>query len=371
MKKIKVLHLIKSLGRGGAEMLLPETLTLHDKERFDFHYIYFLPWKDQMVKEIEENGGVVNCFEAKNNFQLLLNTSAIIDYCNVNEIDIIHSHLPWSGFLSRWVHRNTNIPVIYTEHNIQEKYHIATRLINKYTFNSQNLVLGVSEDVTQSIRKNIQPGIESRTLLNGVNTEKFKRSSEAGIRIRKKYGIPIDAKVIGNIAVFRKQKNLKLWVKAFKEISVENGGVYGLLVGAGPEEENIKELIADLNLENKIFLPGLQTDTISYFSAMDVFMMSSDFEGLPIALLEAMSMECVIVSTRAGGVKEVMVPPLDEFLSPPGEVGALVINVNKVLWDKEKFEQMKKTARQRVLEAFSLRNMVDSTEKIYLKYSSK
>ena len=70
-RKIRVLHIIKSLGRGGAEMLLPETLKLHDRERFEFHYIYFLPWKDQMVKEIENFGGKVTNFPSNNNLKLL------------------------------------------------------------------------------------------------------------------------------------------------------------------------------------------------------------------------------------------------------------------------------------------------------------
>ena len=57
MEKIKILHIIKSLGRGGAEMLLPETLKEHNKDKFEFHYIYFLPWKNQMVEAIEKSGG--------------------------------------------------------------------------------------------------------------------------------------------------------------------------------------------------------------------------------------------------------------------------------------------------------------------------
>ena len=69
MQKIKILHIIKSLGRGGAEMLLPETLKIHDKTKFEFHTIYFLPWKNQMVEAIENAGGKVTCFSASNNIK--------------------------------------------------------------------------------------------------------------------------------------------------------------------------------------------------------------------------------------------------------------------------------------------------------------
>ena len=252
MKKIKILHLIKSLGRGGAEMLLPETLRLHDKERFEFHYIYFLPWKDQMVEEIEGNGGFVKCMEAGNNIQLLLKTNAIIEYCKENEIDLIHAHLPWSGLVARLIFKTTEIPLLYTEHNIQERYHFTTKLLNKWSFNWQSGAIGVSKDVSKSIGKNINTKVPVETLLNGVNTEKFSRNIEKGKNVRNNYLIPEDATVIGNIAVFREQKDLKTWVEAFRNIENIHANVYGILVGAGPMEEELKSYIKELKIKNLI-----------------------------------------------------------------------------------------------------------------------
>ena len=72
MSKIKILHIVKSLGRGGAEVLLQETLKLHNKETYEFHYIYFLPWKNQMVEGITNAGGKVVLFSAKNNIEIIL-----------------------------------------------------------------------------------------------------------------------------------------------------------------------------------------------------------------------------------------------------------------------------------------------------------
>ncbi|MGI8598149.1 MAG: glycosyltransferase, partial [Chitinophagaceae bacterium] len=246
MAKKKILHIIKSLGRGGAEMLLPETLKLHDQSKFEFHYIYSLPWKDQMVEGLENKGGIVSCFSASNNIRLLLKYNEVSTYCRKHQINLIHCHLPWSGFLGRLVFKKTNIPVIYTEHNIQERYHVATKNINKISFNSQSLALGVSKDVTRSIKEHIAPKIPVQTLLNGVNTERFKRDKTKGLDIRAKYQIPKDAIVIGNIAVFREQKCIPEWLKAFKIILTSSPKVYGLLVGAGPLEEQIKTMVKDL-----------------------------------------------------------------------------------------------------------------------------
>ena len=214
MSKIKILHIIKSLGRGGAEMLLPETLKLHDRNKFDFHYIYFLPWKDQMVESIQRIGGKVSCISAKNNIELIGKYPEVIKYCKNENIDLIHCHLPWAGFLGRLIHRKTGIPVLYSEHNMQERYHFVTKAINRFSFNSQSLAIGVSEDVSNSIRSNINPKIPVKTILNGVNTESFIRN-ENDI-IRQDFNIPPDALVFGNVAVFRFQKRLIEWLQVFK-----------------------------------------------------------------------------------------------------------------------------------------------------------
>ncbi|MCM4157109.1 glycosyltransferase [Gramella sp. AN32] len=371
-KKIKVLHIIKSLGRGGAEMLLPETLYLHNSNQFEFHYIYFLPWKNQMVSALESHGGIVKCFPANNNLRIFTQTKNVMNYIETERINIIHCHLPWSGFLGRLIHKRTGIPSIYTEHNIQEKYHFLTKTLNRLTFNYQSLALGVSSDVTRSIRENIKPKIKVKTILNGVNTNKFIFESKSRLKIRNIYGIPESGAVIGNVAVFRKQKGLLDWIEAFKIVEKNNPNVYGLLIGAGPEEDVIKEKIERSNLENKIFLTGLQEDTVSFFSAMDIYMMSSHFEGLPIALLEAMSCGCAIISTKAGGVVEVITDNEDGYLCDVGDSECLAEKASNILNTSEKLELAKVKSREKVLKHFSLDRLVESLENIYLElYDNK
>jgi glycosyltransferase involved in cell wall biosynthesis len=363
MSKIKILHIIKSLGRGGAEMLLPETLKIHDTQKFEFHYIYFLPWKDQMVGALENAGGKVTCMEAKNNIYLFLRYNKVINYCKKEGIDLIHCHLPWAGFLGRLVFKKTGIPVLYTEHNMQERYHIVTKKINKSTFDHQSMAFGVSEDVTNSIKKNINPNIPVKTLLNGVNTDSFVRKGNFSIRV--KFGIPKDAIVLGNVAVFRFQKRLKEWLQVFAKVQASNPKVYGIIVGAGPLEEEIKEEFKKLDLEGKVFFPGLQTEVKPFFEAMDIFMMSSSFEGLPIALLEAMSMECAVVATDAGGIKEVVVNGETGLTCNVSKWEKLVELVQVLINDPEKLEKYKIAARERVMDAFSLKKMVEELEGYY------
>jgi glycosyltransferase involved in cell wall biosynthesis len=369
MPKIKILHIIKSLGRGGAEMLLPETLTLHNKDKFEFHYIYFLPWKNQMVSAIEQAGGQVKCFPAKNNLQLLKQYKKIARYCVDNNIQLIHAHLPWAGFLARLVHQKTGIPVIYTEHNMQERYHPVTKYLNKFTYNWQSLALAVSGDVKKSIQKNIHPRIPVKVLLNGVNTGKFNPENFTGKNIRKELNIPDDAIVIGNVAVFRFQKRLVEWLQILKKLTDKYPNVYGILVGDGILKPEIEKVYNELQLQKKVILTGLQTDVKPYFNAMDIFMMSSSFEGLPIALLEAMSMKCAVVSTDAGGIKELIRNGKDGLLCSVQQWEQLTSLASKLIENPEHLLQYQLAARKRVINDFSLQAMVEQLEKYYQNFA--
>src|SRR5690606_27124617 len=191
----------------------------------------------------------------KDNIRLILQYSKIIEYCKSNNIDLIHCHLPWAGFLGRIIFEKTSIPMVYTEHNMQDRYHYVTKKINGLTFNSQSLALGVSQEVSNSIVEKINPTIPVKTLLNGVNTSFFARESASGKAIKKELNIPENAIVIGNIAVFRFQKRLEEWLEVFKDIESKNNSVYGIIVGAGQLEDQIKLKLKELNLESKVLFP--------------------------------------------------------------------------------------------------------------------
>jgi glycosyltransferase involved in cell wall biosynthesis len=369
--KIKILHLIKSLGRGGAEMLLPESLKLHDHTRFEFHYIYFLPWKSQMVEAIQKSDGNVICFKASNNIQIMFKIWRIARYIKENNIDLVHAHLPWAGFAGRLVHRLTSVPLIYTEHNKQERYHFLTRWVNRYTFNWQTCAVAVSQDVADSIRININPSIPVLVVLNGVNTDFFQRSVSESKIMRQKLNIQEETVVVGTVAVFRFQKRLKEWLEVFKKASERNPELLGIIVGDGPLRNEIENQIKLLNLEGRVIMPGLQTEVRPWYSIIDIFLMTSEFEGLPVALLEAMSMECAVVTTDAGGIKEVVVKGENGWMEPVENWPVLAGHIHKLANDKEKRKALAVAGRKTVVDAFSMGRMVKALEGLYAAHISK
>jgi len=368
-KPIPVLHLIKSLGRGGAETLLVETLTAHDKNNFSFHYIYFLPWKNQLVAELELAGGIVSNSPAINNLRIIFNFNEIIRYIKQNNIQIIHCHLPWAGFLGRLIHYKTGIPVIYSEHNKQQRYHFLTRFINKLTFNAQSLAIAVSNDVKTSIHNLIHPKVPVKTIFNGINTEKYRRNNNAGLKIRSDLGIAADAIVIGSLGVFRTQKRIDCWLELFSKLHHIYPNLRGILVGDGPLKNDIIGKRKSLGLEHVVFLPGLQPIAVDWYSAMDIFMMTSEFEGLPLSLLEAMSCECAVVATSAGGIKEVLVNRVNGFTTEVDQWSELFYAIEFLLSDPTRLKAVSLNARSSVIQNFSIQTMVAHLESTYLNYA--
>ncbi len=366
-----ILHLIKSLGRGGAEMLLPESIKLHSSQNFSFHVIYFLPWKDQMAEAIKQAGASVHCFPANNNLQLLAQAQKVIEYCKAHKIQLIHAHLPWAGFLARYIHWKTDIPVIYTEHNKQERYHRLTYWINRLSFSSQSAAIAVSKDVEASIHNHIQTKIPITTILNGVNTEFYQKQIDfIRAQFLREQGASSwnlkgeDTLIIGTVAVFRFQKRLVEWLQVLAKARESNPNIYGIMVGAGPLEASIKAERKRLGLEPYVLMPGLQTNTRAWYQTMDVFMMTSSFEGLPIALLEAMSMALPVLATRAGGIPEVVEDGRSGYLSGVGNWKELAVLMQK-LTQKETRDQIGNASRSAVMKRFSMQQMVAQLESMY------
>ena len=365
MKKIKVLHIVKSLGRGGAETLLLETLKQHNREHFQFYYIYFLPWKNQLVNELEMQDGIVVNINASNNFQILLSCIKLNKFIKKHRIEIVHSHLPWAGIVSRIACKFSKVKLIYSEHNIQERYHLFTKWMNKITYKWQHTVIAVSKSVEDSIHKNIAKDINTIVILNGVDTSKFEKSNEQKTNLKKELGINPDEIVIGNVCVFRSQKRLKIWVDIFEKINIEYPNTKGVLVGAGILFEEIKNYIYEKKLQDKIILTGLKTNSSFYFNVIDIFLLTSEFEGLPIALLEAMSTSCVPIVTNAGGVKEVIQNHKNGLIVDVDKPYEMIDKLRLVINDKSLRDKYSNNARQTVINNFSIKNTTEQLEDLY------
>jgi L-malate glycosyltransferase len=362
---LRVLHLIKSLGRGGAEMLLPETLRFADRERFHYEYAYFLPWKDAMVPALSAAGAEVICMGARNNLQILLKSRQLARHLQRRRIDVLHCHLPVAGAAGRIAGRLAGVPVVYSEHNKQERYHVLTRRLNALTWRWQACAVAVSGDAAQSVRTHIRSDVPLRVVLNGVDVDRFSRAGADGGEVRRRFQVAHDAPVIGTVAVFRVQKRLHDWVEAARLVHALHPATRFFLVGDGPLREEVLAAVEQAGLRQVVHLPGLQEDVRPFLAAMDIYMMSSMFEGLPVALLEAMAMGCAPVSTRVGGIPELVTDGHNGILTEPGNPQALAEAAAALVAQPSRRRELAAAARSTVVEQFSMRRMAGELEDIY------
>lgn len=363
---IKVYHLIKSLGRGGAEMLLPETLRVHDREAFTFRYGYFLPHKGQVAEDLRGLDAPVDCFGATGNPAILLKAREVAKVIQEWGADVIHCHLPIAGVVGRVVSRLTGIPVVYTEHNTQERYHFLTRRLNLFTLGWNTRIVACSDDVKRSIHDFTGwPDTRVLSLQNGVNTDRFSREADGASPPPPELLPYIDRTIIGTVCVFRTQKRLHHWVDLAHRLYQKQPDLHFIIVGDGPEEEALRRQIAELGMEDAFTLPGRLSEVRPWLKAMDIYLMTSAFEGLPIAMMEAMSMELPVVATSAGGIGEAVRSGKDGLLRPVEHWEELEGDLERLVSDPQLRQSMAASARQRVIDRFSIRRMTVKLEEVY------
>lgn len=392
MRKVNILLLIKSLGLGGAERLLVDSLPYLDRQRFNYHVAYLVPWKATLVPQILAAGLPVTCLgtmaqpderlraiptngsqpqvTAPRSLQSAL--SLPLAYWQLNKLqrqqrfDLIHADMPVAGILARVVGRQHRVPVVYTEHNLIERYHPLTRWVHTATFGWQECVLTVSEEVQASIQR--AGGAHKtvvRTLLNGVPVDQVRSEATELADLRRELNIAPDHAVVGSVAVFRTQKRLTDWLAVAAEVAQQEEKVTFVLVGDGPEMEMIQKKVRALGLQDRLRLPGFRPDGRRFIGLMDIYLMTSQFEGLPIAMLEAMALEKPVVATAVGGIPEVITHEQEGYLAAVGDINGLAQRVMALLRDPMLRRNMGMQGAAKVEAHYHIKHRVKTIEEVY------
>jgi L-malate glycosyltransferase len=273
--------------------------------------------------------------------------------------------------VGRLAGRLCGVPVVYTEHNRLERYHSLTRALSLSTWRWQDRAIAVSDDVADSIRLHAGYRVPMEVVLNGVDVEHFDRQHGELRSVREEFGLPSGSRIVGTVAVFRPQKRLHDWLEAARILRKGDPELQFLLVGDGPLRADLVASAESLGLGDCVHWAGLQLDVRPYLAAMDLYMMSSSVEGLPIALLEAMSMRCPVVATAVGGIPEVIRHGENGFLVGPSRPEQLAEMARRVLGSPGRMEGCGEAARSTVEKGFSVHRMACQLEATYLDVVSR
>jgi glycosyltransferase involved in cell wall biosynthesis len=356
----RVLMVTKGLGRGGAERLLVGTARLLDRSRFTVEVVYLLPHKDAFVGELEGLGVPVHLLAAPRPWSLgwLPQLRRLV---RERRIDLVHTHMPLTAAGARLAlpSRSRGGPaVVHTEHNLWDRYRRPTRLANALTWRRNAAVVAVSQGVADSIRRD---DVAVHVVPHGTDLETFARAApDRPLSQRARVGSP----TVGSVGNFTAKKDHATLLAAFAKVRAAIPDARLVLVGIGPLEDALRRQAHDLDLAGAVEFTGRRDDVEHVLPGFDVFALSSRYEGLPIALLEAMAAGVAPVVTAVGGIPEVLSDGHDGLLVPPGDPDALAQALIRVLGDDGERARLADAARARAQD-FDLATAVPRLEALY------
>lgn len=360
----RVLLLIKGLGVGGAERLLEASLPHLDRERFDYRCGYLLPWKTALVPAFAASGVPV--------YDLAMRTpgdprvlARLVRLLRRERIDLIHAHLPVAGVWGRVAARLAGVrSVVYTEHNVPQRYAPATRLLNRWTYKMNDVVIAVSDEVRRGIEgyANGRPTII--TIQNAVDAQTLGATEVDPVAVRREFGLPPDALLVTTVGNLTAKKGHAFLLAAAARVVARHPGARFLLVGQGPLADSLRAEAARLGLNGSVVFAGFRQDAVRLVAASDVFVLSSVFEGLPVTLLEAMALGKPSVVTRVGGIPEIT-DESSSVLVEAGDPEALASGISGLLGAPALRDRMGAAARQRAGSRYGVGQMVMAVERVY------
>jgi glycosyltransferase involved in cell wall biosynthesis len=200
---------------------------------------------------------------------------------------------------------------------------------------------------------------------NGVDFSTFKRiGDEEALAYRSSLGIPTDAPVVGSVFRFWAEKRPMLWLEAAREIGRRARDAHFLLIGEGPMRGEMEAFVQAAGLEGRLHLPGARGDVATPMSAMDVFMLASEFEGTPNVVLEAQWLGLPVVATDAGGTREAIAEGETGWCCP-AESSIIAGRVSALLADTAARERVRQAGPRFIDERFGMSQMIDQTLALY------
>lgn len=321
---------MKGLGPGGAERLLVELAKVLDRDEVEVTCAYVLPWKDHLTGELEAAGVRCVCLSrTRNDLRWPLRLRALLK----TGFDVVHVHSPLPGSVARLAARTIrDAPqFVATEHNAWPTFARPTRVLNRWTSGSDAVTFAVSDEVRASITG--AAASRAQTLQHGIDVAATARAAERREQLRVELGLIPRELALVTVANLRAQKDYPNLLQAAALLR-DRGVPFRLVaVGQGPLAEDIRQLRDGLALQEHVILTGFRPDATAVLGACDVFVLASAWEGLPVAVMEALALGKPIVATAVGGVAEALRDEETALLVPPRDARALADALERVLTD--------------------------------------
>lgn len=344
---------------GGAERLIAEIAPLMKRKKMDIDVLILKNTDTPFKKALQEKG--VNVFYVKNTslyspFQIFKIKSYLKKY------DIVHVHLfpaqYWVAFANMISIKNPIL--ITTEHSTSNRRRSISlfKFIDRFIYSYYNRIIGISDAVTANISNYICKDSKCITIENGVDTNKYYRSSPLD---RKSIDYTEQDFLLVMVASFREAKDQDTLIKSLLNLP---NNVKAVLVGDGPRRTECQLLCDNLKLNNRVTFLGIRNDIPEIFKMSDVAVVSSHWEGFGLVAVEGMAAGKPLVASNVSGLAEVVGG--FGLLFEQGNAQELAEKIRSLMINKDYYDKVARMCYNRSLD-FDITKMVDKTISLYKK----
>ena len=363
---VRVLQVVSDFRSGGAEKVAANLLRTSDPGQFDAKAICLRgPFGSDLEKALAQDGIPVLYMGKERGFDPLV-LARVTRAMERFRPQVVHTHTFALRYAFPYMLFRRIPAMVHTVHNLAEReVGRYERWVHRLAFRRGVLPVAIAREVADSIRRVY--GIHDPPLIpNGVPVDAFRAPSIDREGWRNKEGFaPADVLFVC-VAGLRPQKNPALLLGAFRRGPASDPRAHLLFAGAGGLEPELERRIVASGLQGRVHLLGQRSDVPETLNAADVFVLSSDYEGNPLAVMEAMAAGKPVVSTAVGGVPE-LVEGGCGLLVAPGDARALSEAMGYMLENAGARLSMGEASAARALERFELRVMTEAYERLYKK----
>ncbi len=362
---IRVVHLIQGLEIGGLEMMVVNFLQRLDRSRFSPIVCCFDTLGD--LTSLITNEGIPVHFVQRQPGVDLAYIFRLASFLRETRPQILHLHNPTAFFYGTLAGKLARVPrIIYTEHGRDFSSSYKVRLVNRILGKLVNQVVTVADYGKHYLMQ--REGIAANkimTIHNGIDGVRFAAEYDVKL-IRTALGLNMVQPVIGIVARLDPIKNHAILIKALVMIAQERPDSVLLVIGDGPLRQELESLNAELGLVDHIQFLGARSDVPELLSALDVFVLCSNSEGLSLTLAEASAAGKPIVATDVGGNSEVVEDGMTGIVVPAREPETLATAILKLINDPGLKQRMGEAGRKRFEQQFTLDSMVTAYQDLYI-----
>ena len=387
MEKIKVIHIITRLDKGGSAENTLLTVKGLDREIYDVILIRGLSIESNMAEdEVRVVGKSVREAEGKGvrvitipslvrriqPFYDLKAFFALIKILLYERPHIVHTHTSKAGILGRGAAFFARVPIIvHTPHGHvfwgyfgRLKTGIFILLEKISALITDRLVVLTEQEKNDHLHFHIAPENKFSEVHSGINLDRFSDTSVDPAAMKKKLTIPEGNLVVGTTGRLTHIKGHRYLIEAAGKIVSSKPDTTFVFLGDGELLDELKNMASISSIEENIKFLGWRQDVAEVMSTFDVFVLPSLNEGMGRVLVEAMALGKPIVASDIGGIPNLVVNGENGYLVPVGDVETLAVKIITLLDDPGKREKMG-NAGQRYADKYSLEEMMKKIERLY------